>query len=226
MALALVGAVLALLAAAQTPAPESPQAAPPEPPGMDVLRAKREAEESARKAAPPREVSPSRPCPFLSGDARPIIDVKGTNQRVPQAFYPIGFSKHGRFAWLETSKGMEEDQHSWFLHIVSLGSDRSLVKSEFSVPNPGVAAMCDAKSATLTRVLKRHGIVFGSAPRWPQLKTPRYRPPSRSSREHPSRGSPKRRIACCCAARRARSRWACSGAWKSPRATTRARSPS
>ena len=135
------------------------------PPGMvEELLAKRQAEEAARKAASRRKVSPPRPCPFLAADAKPIFEVKGTSQRLPQAMYPLGFSKQGRFAWLETSRGMEADGHTWFLHVVNLDNDRSLVNREFDVSKGGVPAMCDAEAPTITRLLERQGIAFGTAP--------------------------------------------------------------
>jgi hypothetical protein len=151
----------ALLAAAPTtpaPGPTPPQSRPaPEPP---PLRTPQSPAKPSEKAL----LRPPRPCPFLAADAKPIFEVKGTSQRVSQAMYPLGFSKQGRFAWLETSRGMEAEGHTWFLHVVNLDNDRSLVNREFDVSKGGVLAMCDAEAPTITRLLERQGIAFGTAP--------------------------------------------------------------
>jgi len=153
-------AVLALFAAAASPppgpAPLPGPAPPPDPPGMDLLRAKRQATKAAR--------SPSTPCPFLADDAKPVVDVPGTNRRAPFALYPLGFSKGGRFAWLETSQSFDDDQRSWTLHVVDLDRDRALVDRVFFVHTTGVGAMCAAGASTIARLLEQQQIDYGTPP--------------------------------------------------------------
>ena len=138
------------------PAPLPGPAPPPDPPGMDLLRAKRQSTKATRRASPG--------CRFLAADAKPIIDVPGTNRRAPFALYPLGFSKGGRFAWLETSQGFDDDQRSWTLHVVDLDRDRALVDRVFFVRAAGVRAMCAADAPAVTRLLEQQQITFGTPP--------------------------------------------------------------
>ena len=153
-----VAMAFALLAAAPTtpaPGPTPLQSQPaPEPPPL----------RTPQSPAKPSAKGPPRPCPFLAADAKPIIDVKGTNQRSPFAMYPLGFSQRGRFAWLETSQSFDDDQRSWTLHVVNLDNDRALVDRLFFVRRAGVPAMCDAIGATIARLLERQEIAFGTPP--------------------------------------------------------------
>ena len=78
--------------------------------------------------------------------------------------YPLGFSKRGRFAWLERSQSFDDDRYSWTLHLVDLDNDRSLVDRVFFLRKAGVPTMCDAEGETITRLLERYQIEFGTPP--------------------------------------------------------------
>src|SRR5712692_6554366 len=101
MSLARLAFALALLASVPGRAlepPPLPAAPAPEPP---PLPAAPPSAKPARRAGPP---AAPRPCSFLRAQTKPILDIAGTKDRSPLTLFPLGFSKRGRFAWLESSQ--------------------------------------------------------------------------------------------------------------------------
>ena len=96
-------------------------------------------------------------------DAKPIIEVAAKRARAPLAVYPLGFSRKGRLAWLESRLGFDSDQYNWLLYVVDLSTDRQLVEREFLMKSASVQALCARHEATIARVLDKMEIERGPA---------------------------------------------------------------
>jgi hypothetical protein len=116
-------------------------------------------------AAPARTPAPSsaKPCTVLAPDAKPIIEVAGKRSHPPLAFYPLGFSRSGRFAWLESRRGFDSDDYNWILYAVDLNSDRQLVERELPLKSASVQALCARYDAAIARVLDKLDVEHGRA---------------------------------------------------------------
>ena len=117
-------------------------------------------------AAPPASTSappPAKPCTVLGPDARPMVEVAGKRDRAPLSFYALGFSKSGRFAWLESRRGFDSDGYNWILYVVDLNSDRQLVEREFPLKSASVQALCARYDAAIARVLDKLDVERGRA---------------------------------------------------------------
>jgi hypothetical protein len=105
-----------------------------------------------------RPFAPAPVCPIVPVDAAPALDVAASRNRAPLAFYPLGFSKTGRFAWLERRVGFDSDETTWLLRIVDLASDRILAEPEYALKSGTLAGMCGRYGRTIARLLAKHGI--------------------------------------------------------------------
>src|SRR5436190_18638264 len=65
-------------------------------------------------------------CAFLPPGARPMLEAKPGRNRSPVAVYPLGFSRRGRFAWMELAQGFDSEGYTWLVEIVDLDGDRKL----------------------------------------------------------------------------------------------------
>ena len=101
-------------------------------------------------------------------DATPLLEVPAREGRVPLTFYAVGFSRSGRFAWLERRRGFDDDQFDWSLYVQDLGRDRVVGVRSFSTKRGGLDAFCRTHGKTITALLDRNEIEVASPPRLEQ----------------------------------------------------------
>lgn len=82
-----------------------------------------------------------------------MIEAKQGRNRSPVAVYPLGFSKQGRFAWMELAQGFDTDGYTWLVEIVDLDRDRKLKHLDLDAKDASLKTLCQAHGATIARVL-------------------------------------------------------------------------
>jgi hypothetical protein len=106
-----------------------------------------------------------RPC-GAAQDATPVLDVRAKEGRVPLTFYAIGFSRSGRFAWLERRSGFDDDQFEWSLHVKDLARNRRIGERSFSTSRRGLETFCGKYGRSIAGILDKYEIEAASPPRF------------------------------------------------------------
>ena len=98
--------------------------------------------------------------------AGPLLDVKANarRHRLPLTLRLLGFSRTGRIALLEQRAGEETEGALWFVRIIDLDSDRTLVERQFETKANTTDALCRTHANALESILATHEIDTSKLP--------------------------------------------------------------